>query len=221
MQLININLVKEIPRCYPKEFLKFCQDNSIKSPKITSMNGKALAVMLKYKNYYWNRATCDVFIEKFKINSKDSIQLFNKHNQLGIKTSSGIERNKFYIFYPYSLSDKHKMRKNFKFDGTESQKNLEIDKIKSTILSDYINVDNSCWQIGHKNPSSGNNTGTNLVLQPPIQSKYRDSYIFIDTLTKMPLPVKLLAMIKKKEIEFTEEQLRDFKKLFENLIASI
>jgi hypothetical protein len=73
--------------------------------------------MLTYKGNYWDRKTCDQFVEKFKIETKDSIQLFNKHNQCGIQTNSGIERGKLYIVHPYTLSNKHKMRKNFKFDG--------------------------------------------------------------------------------------------------------
>ena len=35
------------------------------------------------------------------------------------------------------------MRKDFKFNGTDEDKNSEINKIKSTILADYINVPNS------------------------------------------------------------------------------
>jgi hypothetical protein len=57
---------------------------------------------------------------------------------------------------------------------------LEINKIKSTIKADYIDVSNDLWQLGHKNPDSTDNSNKNLVLQPPIQGKYRDNYIFID-----------------------------------------
>ena len=123
--------------------------------------------------------------------------------------------------YPYALSNKHKMRKDFKFDGTEEEKNVEIDKIKSTIKADYVDVDNSQWQLGHKNPASTDNSNENLVLQPPIQGKYRDNYIFIDTLTKIPVPKKLVTMIEKKEIEFSPEQIIEYKKIFDKLFASI
>ena len=106
------------------------------------------------------------------------------------------------------------MRKDFKFDGSEEEKNKEIDKIKSTIKTDYVDVQNSLWQLGHKNPGSTDNSNQNLVLQPPIQAKYRDDYIFIDTLTKIPLAYKLRKMIEKKEIEITNEQAAEYKKLF-------
>jgi hypothetical protein len=177
--------------------------------------------MLKYRYCYWNRNVCDKFVERFKIPTKDSIQLFNKHNQWGIQTNSGTERGKLYIVYPYCLSNKHKMRKNFKFDGTEEEKNIEIDKIKSTIQTDYVDVPNSLWQLGHKNPGSTDNTKENLVLQPPIQGKYRDNYIFIDTLTKIPMPNKLEIMIQKKEIEFTKEQIISYKEIFDKLFTAI
>jgi hypothetical protein len=220
-ELINVNSIPEIPNEYPTEFVEFCLTNNLKPPNITTGNGKALSVMLQYKYRYWNRDTCNQFVEKFHIATKDSIQLFNKHNQWGIQTNSGIEIGKLYIVYPYSLSNKHKMRKNFKYDGTEEEKNNEIDKIKSTIKTDYIDVPNTLWQLGHKNPGSTDNSNENLVLQPPIQGKYRDNYIFIDTLTKIPMPNKLENMLEKNEIEFTPEQIVLYKQIFDKLFASI
>lgn len=220
-ELINIDLITELPNEYPNDFTEFCMINGLKPPNITTGNGRALSVMLKYKYYYWNRDVCDKFVEKFNITTKDSIQLFNKHSQWGIQTNSGTERGKLYIVYPYSLSNKHKMRKDFKFNGTDEDKNSEINKIKSTILADYINVPNSLWQLGHKNPGSIDNSNDNLILQPPIQGKYRDNYIFIDTLTKLPTPKKLKSMIENKEIELTSDQIVDYKELFDNLLSVI
>ena len=109
------------------------------------------------------------------------------------------------------------MRKNFNFNGTDEEKNTEIDKIKSTITTDYIDVPNSLWQLGHKNPGSDDSSAENLVLQPPIQGRYRDNYIFIDTLTKFPTPQKLASMIEEKEIEFTPAQIQKCKALFDAL----
>lgn len=218
---INSNLITELPTAYPDEFTAFCRIHNLNPPSITTGNGKALSVMLKYKFCYWNRDACDTFVKKFNISTKDSIQLFNKHNQWGIQTNSGSERGKLYVVYPYCLSNKHKMRKNFKFSSSEEEKQNEIDKIKSTIKADYIDVPNSLWQLGHKNPGSTDNSSENLVLQPPIQAKYRDNYIFIDTLTKFPTPHKLESMIDKKEIEFTPEQIISYKELLDRLFASI
>jgi len=221
LTLIDVDKIDELPSEFPEEFTEFCRINDLKPPNITTGNGKALSVMITYKGNYWDRKTCDQFVEKFKIETKDSIQLFNKHNQWGIQTNSGIERGKLYIVYPYTLSNKHKMRKNFKFDGTDEEKNLEINKIKSTIKADYIDVGNDLWQLGHKNPASTDNSNGNLVLQPPIQGKYRDNYIFIDTLTKFPVPNKLEVMIERKEIEFSADQIIKYKEIFDKLFTSI
>ena len=204
--LANIDEIDHIPTKYPDEFIEFCEKYNLKPPSISSLNGKALSIMLAYPHFYWTRDTCNKIVKKFKMRTKDSIQLFNKHSQWGIATNSGIEKGKLYIVRPYSLSKKHKMRKNFKYNGTEEDKNREIDKIKSTIQHDYIDIPNSLWQLGHKNPDTTDNSKENLILQPPIQAKYRDEYIFIDTLTKMPTPLKLKSMIEKKEINLTQEQ---------------
>jgi len=221
LTLIDIDKIDDLPSEFPEEFTEFCRINDLKPPNITTGNGKALSVMITYKGNYWDRKTCDQFVEKFKIETKDSIQLFNKHNQWGIQTNSGIERGKLYIVYPYTLSNKHKMRKNFKFDGTNEEKDLEINKIKSTIKADYIDVGNDLWQLGHKNPASTDNSNENLVLQPPIQGKYRDNYIFIDTLTKFPVPNKLEVMIERKEIEFSVDQIIKYKEIFDKLNAKL
>ena len=214
---IDVNTIHALPNTYPTEFIDFCKTNKLTFPKINTGTGKALSVMLKYRYMYWNRDSCNRFISKFNISTVDSIQLFNKHNQWGIETNSGQDRGKLYIVYTYKLSSKHIMRKNFKYDGTVQNKHLEINKIKSTIRSDYINVPNDLWQLGHKNPESQDNSTNNMVLQPPIQGKYRDNYIFIDTLTKFPTPSKLFSMIQKKEIQFTSEQINAYKTIFDKL----
>lgn len=210
-QIININSIKEIKNNYPDEFIKFCELNNLKPPKNTSSSGKTLTSMLYNPYKYWNRKTCDDFVKKFNINTADSIQLFNKHSQWGISTNSRIEKGKLYIIYPYSLSNKHNMRKDFIYNGNENDKNIEIEKIKSTIKNDYIDVPNEKWQLGHKNPVYIDSTNNNLILQPPIQSKYRDEYLFLDTLTKIHLPHKLDKLLKSKEIKLTNEQIQNYK----------
>lgn len=214
---VNLNDINELYSKYPDNFLIFCSTNNLNPPKINTGTGKALSAMLYNPFKYWTRTSCDIFVKKFGIDTKDSIQLFNKHSQWGIKTNSGTEKGKLYIVYPYCLSNKYNIRKDFKYEGSIEQKNTEINKIKSTILTDYIDVPNDKWQLGHKNPGASNLSNNNLVLQPPIQGKYRDNYIFIDTLTKIPLASKLEKMINSKEIVFTEEQINNYLKLFTNL----
>lgn len=215
MTLINVDNINELPDRYPNDFIEFCNENKLKFPDIKTGNGIALSLMLDYPNNYFNRKTCDKIINKFNIDSKDSIQLFNKHEQNGYKCSQ--ERGKYYIYRPFTLTNKNAMRKNFKFDGTEEEKNKEISKIKDNIKSNYVDIPNSEWQLGHKNPDSTDNSNNNMVLQPPIQAKYRDNYIFIDTLTKIPTPKKLKKLIKKKEIQFTNEQISEYISIFQEL----
>ena len=203
---------------YPIEFESFCLENDLKPPKIQSGNGKALSAMLQFPNKYWDRKACDAFVKKYEIPTKDSIQLFNKHSQWGIKTNSDEHvKGKLYIVQPFSQSNKHKMRKSFKFDGKKQEKESEISKIKSTIQEDYIHIPHDQWQLGHKNPGSTDNSTNNLILQPPIQAKYKDDYLFFNTLTKMPLPNKLERLLDKKEITLTQDQIEDYMKLFMKL----
>lgn len=217
-KLFDIESIVELPHDYPNEFKLFCSDNGIKPPNLNSSTGKAWCLMATYKYYYFNRDVCEKIAKKFNIKSKDIIQQFNKVSQKGIKSNSDLhDKGKSYIIYPYELSNKHKMRKNFKFSGSEEEKNREIDKIKSTIKTDYITVPNNLWHLGHKNPSNTGDSTNNLILQPPIQSKYRDDYIFIDTLTKFPCPHKFIYFLKNGSIILTKKQIREYNLLFNEL----
>lgn len=208
-KLINIDSIFIIPDKYPEDFIQFCNINRIIPPKISTGNGKALSIMLANPNYYFTRKECTKFCDKFGIKTKDSIQLFNKHEQWGIKCSQ--ERGKYYISTPYNITNKYKMRKDFKYNGTEASKNEEIDNIKSHLKCNYLDIPNKYWQLGHKNPNIEDNTSNNLVLQPPIQGKYRDNYIFIDTFTKIPTPKKLEKMIENNDSPYSKEQLKSIR----------
>ena len=83
-------------------------------PDIKTGNGIIFILMLNYPNNYFNRKTCDKIINKFNIDSKDSIQLFNKHEQNGFSQ----ERGKYYIC-PFTLIIKMLLNK---FDGTKEEK---------------------------------------------------------------------------------------------------
>ncbi len=207
---ININEVSaETFASYPADFVAFTQLNNLQLPKISCGNGKALAAMVKHRYKFWIPQDCVDFCKKFNIQSRDPIQLFNKKDQDGFKMGAG--RGKYYILYPYKVSNKKAMRVNFKFDGSEEEKNKAIEKIKANILEDYLEPPNEQWQLGHKNPETTDNTSANLVLQPPIQAKYRDRYVFIDTLTKIPTPSTLLKMIGDGKSPFTKSQLRELR----------
>ena len=203
---IKVENIKLQGKSYPESFLAFCHKNSLKPPNITSGRGKALLAMLSYPGYYFTRSSCDAFCKHFQIRTSDSIQLFNKHEQWGMSQSK--ERRKYYIPSPFTVSNKVYMRNHFTFNGTEKEKEKTISNIKKNILSDYIDVDASQWHLGHKNPDSIDNSTSNLILQPPIQAKYRDEYIFIDTLTKIPTPRKWISMHKQGKSPYTNGQLK-------------
>ena len=222
MRPINIDDINNLPNSYPTEFTDYCKAHHLTPPSTASGNGKALLAMLMYPECYWTRTECDLFVHKFSITTADSIQLFNKHNQWGIKTSSGIDKGKYYIVYPYSLSNKHKLRTNFNYGGTYADKCAEIDRIKSTIQHDYVDVPNELWQIGHKNPFYSDTTDlcANMVLQPPIQAKYRDQYIFIDTLTKIPTPSTMRRLLEQKLLILSNQQICEYAQLFSQMVQT-
>lgn len=202
--LITIDLITTLYSNYPYDFTNWCTINKVKPPRINTANGFALACMLHNPNSYFKREECSKIMEKFNFKTNDSIQLFNKTDQWGLYSSK--ERGIYYIPLPYKISPKKYMRINFNFNGTKEEKNIKIDLIKQNIKEDYLDVPNSDWQLGHKNPNSGDNSNNNLILQPPIQAKYRDDYIFIDTLTKIPTPEKFIKDDKNNKLYYTENQ---------------
>ena len=122
MSRINMHEVNaESISSYPDDFVAFTQLNNLQLPKISCGNGKALAAMLKHRYKFWFPQDCVDFCKKFNIQSRDPIQLFNKKDQDGFKMGAG--RGKYYILYPYKVSNKKAMRVNFKFDGSEEEKN--------------------------------------------------------------------------------------------------
>jgi hypothetical protein len=142
------------------------------------------------------------------VETRDSIQAVNKIEQWGLMR--GQAKGKYWIPQPYQLGVKHLLRCDL---PDIENKDDKINAIKKDIQNDYINVSNDKWQLGHKNPDNPTSELNNIVLQPPIQQKYRDDYIFIDSLTKIPTP-KLL--IKHNFEPFTEsQQLELFKALEE------
>ena len=100
----------------------------------------------------------------------------------------------------------------------DAQENEAIENIKADIKADYVDIPAEQWQLGHKNPE-GDNTSNNLVLQPPIQAKYRDNYIFIDTLTKIPTPETLARLIQEGKNPYTQEQMTRLRTLLNSQIA--
>jgi hypothetical protein len=131
---ITIDSITRIKKTYPAQFVAFCAQHDLHPPKPTSKNGKALSAMLHNLGRYWDRASCDDFVKKFNITTRDSIQLFNKHEQWGIRTSR--ERGKNYILFPFQLSMKHTMV--LVPCSFEQVPELDLDKLRQKLKDDYL-----------------------------------------------------------------------------------
>ena len=197
---------------YPKEFWIFSRKHQLNPPRVNSASGQGLALLLHHPQGYATREVLTHFFRQIGIKTRDPIQAVNKTEQWGLKR--GKAKGIYFIPAPYQVGHKHKMRYNFQFQGSAEEKENAINAIKEDIRCDYLEVSNDKWQLGHRNPDKPDSSSRNLVLQPPIQAKYRDDYVFIDTLTKMPMPKKLMNNNYIDQI-YTEEQQ---KQLLEYLI---
>ena len=215
--LINIltDLPPLLPNDYDEETRDFIYKHKLTPPAPTTGNGKAFIAMCLVPNKYFNRETSTQFCQRYGIQTRDSIQLFNKHSQWGPMTSSS--RGKYYVDFPLMLSPKVKMRSGFNWDGTEKQKVEAIESIQSDIKLEYIDIPPTQWQLGQKNPE-GDNTSKNLVLQPPSHAKYQDQYIFIDTITRIPTPETLARLIQEGRNPYTPKQMERLRTLLNTTI---
>jgi hypothetical protein len=199
---LKVNEILSPFTAYPQDFLDWVKTNDLKPPKINGNSGQALALLLHNKNKFVTREDLEFFFRNLERNCSDAIQTINKTEQWGLKLGRiGNKKGKYFIS-KYELGTKHLIRKNFKFNGSKEEKNRMINAIKAQIKADYLDVPNDEWEVGHKNPGKGG-IEDNFVFQPPIQGRYRDEYIFFDTLTKMPSPEKL---VRDKFSCYTKEQ---------------
>ena len=172
MEHINISSVTIPYSKYHVDFLNFVAKYHIKAPSIHSVQGQAVALLThpKHRGKYATREDLDAFFKRIKMKTKDSIQSINKVEQWGLKKSP--IRGKYMIPYPFEYYSLHvKKRLNVHIQG---DKNEKINTIKLFVQTNYIDIPNDKWQIGHKDPFNPSNTSSNLVYQPPIQARYRD-----------------------------------------------
>ncbi len=188
---LEVNEIRSLYNFYPNDFMDWVRENGLNVPRINSNCGQALALLLHNKNKYVLRQDLELFFNNLGRKCGDAIQTINKTEQWGLKLGRIGNRKGIYFISKYELGTKHLIRKNFKFKGSKEDKNRMINAIKAQIKADYLDVPNDDWEVGHMNPGKGG-IDDNFVFQPPIQGRYRDEYIFFDTLTKMPSPEKLV-----------------------------
>jgi hypothetical protein len=202
---------------YSKEIKEFYLNNNLKLPKINSLKGQAIALLTSKDNLnkYITREILDEFLTKIGLYSKDCIQLLNKTEQNGLKSICE-ERTYYQIPYPFIYIDTHIKKRNIPKGVFDEQKKKDsYDVVMDYITKYYINEPYEKWQVGHKNPDITDSTN-NLIMQPTIQGKYRDNYIFMDNgLGMIPVPSHFM---KKIDELYTPNQKKE---LFELVMAEI
>lgn len=190
---------------YSKEFMEFAAKHKINLSKLNTLTGQGIALLTceENRNKYALRNDLEKFYNTLNMETEDAIQCVNKCNQWGLKRlpAKGI----YCIPYPFEYDSlKVEQRKNNKILG---DRNEQIDLIKKFIKTNYLDVPNEKWQVGHKDPTKADNTN-NLIYQPPIQGKYRDRYKFDNMgLTKTPTVKELSKNINKYYTKKEQEEL--------------
>lgn len=221
--IIDINQTFNIQTSYDKDFVKFCEKYNIKLPRIASMKGQIIALLTnkENRNKYVNRKILDKILSDLGKYSKDSIQLINKTDQWGLVYETDNTKKKrdvhYKIPFPFKYTNIHvEKRKNFTGHFKDKDaRNKAIDAEKNHIRKYYLDVPNDKWELGHKDANKNDNSESNLILQPPIQGKYKDKYIFFDVLTRMPSGKELVKDIKRKNHKYYGES--DLKLIYEAL----
>lgn len=172
---------------HSRNFIEFTKKYNIKAPSLKTLKGQGIALLTceENRNKYALREDLEAFFKKINMPTNDAIQSVNKCEQWGLKRGPTEQKNaKYYIPYPFEYIALHiEKNKNRKITG---DRNEQINLIKRFVKTNYLDVPNDKWQVGHKDPNKTDNTN-NLVYQPPIQGKYRDRFKFDDMgLIKIP-----------------------------------
>jgi len=179
---INIDTYTKKFEVYPSELLEFAKEHKLSLLPLTSMRGQAIALMSQPEvrgQKHLIRDDADKFFKNIGMETKDSIQQFNK--------ATGFKRiemkGKYCLQYPFEsdTTDLDK-RKGVSISG---DKNSFINTIKDWWKKNLIDVPNEEWQIGHLDPTINDASEKNLAYQPPIQGKYRDRFKFDTFFLKM------------------------------------
>lgn len=179
--LLDISLYKT-KLDYPPDLQQFCTTNGVTLPGIDTFAGQAYALMAQPEvraQKHLGREETALFFTQIGMNTKDSIQPFNKAK--GLKRMN-VGRGNYCLAYPFEtdLNDIAK-RKGAVIGG---DKNTCIELIKSWWKKNLVDVPNDEWQTGHLDPN-GDASETNLAWQPPLQAKYRNRFKWDSLFHKM------------------------------------
>jgi hypothetical protein len=194
---------------YPEDLVAFSQEHNFKLLPLTTLRGQALALMAQPEvrgQKHLTRTETDQFFKNIQMETRDSIQQFNK--AFGLKQ---MKKPGYCLQYPFEIdtTDLDK-RKGATISG---DKDSQVNAIKDWWRKNLTDVPNSEWQIGHLDPTIADASEKNLAFQPPIQGKYRDRFKFDKKFLKM-WPTAEAELIPNWSKYYTEQEQR---RLYESL----
>ena len=186
---------------YPEDLLSAAAEANLSLPGLTSKTGQALALMGQpgvRGEMYITRKEAEQFYSQIGMDSQDSIQMFNKNT---VFKRLNLPKGRYCLEYPFVIDLGKRKRVSIHGD-----RDACIDMIKKFWRDNLTEVPNSEWQIGHLDPTTNDNSQTNLTFQPPIQARYRDRFKWCPLFMKMwPTGDELVSKFNK---YYTEQEQR-------------
>ena len=170
---INIDTYTKKFEIYPSDLVEFAKEHKLSLLPLTSMRGQAIALMSQPEvrgQKYLIRDDADKFFKNICMETKDSIQQFNKAT--GFKTLG--MKGKYCLQYPFE-SDTTDLDKR-KGACISGDRDTAINAIKKLWMDNLVNVPNDKWHKGHLDPTIPDASEKNLAWQPPWQAKFRDRF---------------------------------------------
>jgi len=189
---------------YPSDFLKFAEEKNIPLPPLTTMRGQALALMAQPEvrgQKHITRDEADKFCQQLGMETKDSIQQFNKAT--GFKRLN--MKGKYCLQYPFESDTTDLDKRNGAH--ISGDRDTAINAMKKWWQDNLVGVPNELWQKGHLDPTIADSSEKNLAWQPPIQGKFRDRFKWCPLFQRMWPTAK--ELIPKFNEYYTEAERKD------------
>ena len=189
---------------YPVDFKDECKKNNVKLPGIDSLAGQAYALMAQPEirgTKHLGRNEADKFFEQIGMETKDSIQPFNKTSQKGLVRLD--LPNGYCLAYPFQFD---MTTVNKRTDTVISgDRDAQINAVKDWYRKNLLDIPNDKWQEGHLDPTIGDASENNLAYQPPIQKVYKNKFKWDKIFFKM-WPTAEKELIPKIDKYYTEKE---------------